>query len=44
VRVLPEGTPVWAQVAPGNAASMRATVGAGFRPVGSEILFVREPG
>ena len=44
VRLLPEGTPVWAQVAPGNAASMRATVGAGFRPVGSEILFVREPG
>jgi hypothetical protein len=44
VRMLPEGTPVWAQVAPGNAASMRATLGAGFRPVGSEILFVREPG
>jgi GNAT superfamily N-acetyltransferase len=44
VRRLPEGTPVWAQVAPGNAASMRATIAAGFRPVGSEILFVREPG
>jgi GNAT superfamily N-acetyltransferase len=44
VRLLPEGTPVWAQVAPGNAASMRAVLGAGFRPVGAEILFVREPG
>ena len=43
-RVLPEGTPVWAQVAPGNAASLRAALGAGFRPVGAEILFVREPG
>jgi GNAT superfamily N-acetyltransferase len=39
---LPEGTPVWAQVAPGNAASMRAVLAAGFEPVGSEILFVRE--
>jgi RimJ/RimL family protein N-acetyltransferase len=44
VRLLPEGTPVWAQVAPGNAASLRAVIGAGFRPVGAEILFVREPG
>jgi hypothetical protein len=44
VRLLPEGTPVWAQVAPGNAASMRAVLGAGFQPVGAEILFVRRPG
>jgi GNAT superfamily N-acetyltransferase len=43
VRLLPEGTPVWAQVAPGNAASVRAMLGAGFRPVGAEILFVRTP-
>jgi len=43
VRLLPEGTPVWAQVAPGNAASLRAVIGAGFRPVGAEVLFVREP-
>ena len=41
--LLPEGTPVWAQVAPGNAASVRAMLGAGFRPVGAEILFVRDP-
>jgi len=44
VRLLPEGTPVWAQVAPGNAASMRAVIAAGFRPVGAETLLVREPG
>ena len=44
VRLLPEGTPVWAQVAPGNAASLRAVLGAGFRPVGAEILFVRNAG
>jgi RimJ/RimL family protein N-acetyltransferase len=44
VALLPQGTPVWAQVAPGNAASLRAVLGAGFRPVGAEILFVREPG
>jgi RimJ/RimL family protein N-acetyltransferase len=44
VRLLPEGTPVWAQVAPGNAASLRAVLAAGFRPVGAEILFVRDPG
>jgi RimJ/RimL family protein N-acetyltransferase len=44
VGLLPEGTPVWAQVAPGNAASLRAVLGAGFRPVGAEILFVRDRG
>jgi hypothetical protein len=44
VRLLPQGTPVWAQVAPGNAASVRALIGAGFVPAGAEILFVREPG
>jgi RimJ/RimL family protein N-acetyltransferase len=44
VALLPAGTPVWAQVAPGNAASVRAVLAAGFRPVGAEILFVREPG
>ncbi|HVX47136.1 MAG TPA: GNAT family N-acetyltransferase [Mycobacteriales bacterium] len=30
--------PVWAQVAPGNAASVRAFLAAGYRPVGSESL------
>ena len=37
--LLPEGEPVWAQVAPGNAASLRALLAAGYRPVGGEILF-----
>jgi hypothetical protein len=36
---LPPGTPIWAQVAPGNAASLRAVLAAGFRPVGAEVLF-----
>lgn len=37
--LLPAGEPVWAQVAPGNAASIRAALAAGFRPVGAEMLF-----
>ncbi len=36
---LPPDTPIWAQVAPGNAASLRAVLAAGFRPVGAEVLF-----
>ncbi|MEM9515112.1 MAG: hypothetical protein AAGA42_09675 [Actinomycetota bacterium] len=35
---VPLGQPVWAQVAPGNAASLRAFLRAGFTPIGSEIL------
>ena len=35
---VPEGTPLWAQIAPGNAASVRAFLAAGFRPVGAEAL------
>ncbi|MFG1703074.1 GNAT family N-acetyltransferase [Nonomuraea sp. M3C6] len=30
--------PLWAQVAPGNAASVRAFLAAGFHPVGAEVL------
>jgi GNAT superfamily N-acetyltransferase len=33
------GEPLWAQVAPGNAASLRSTLAAGFIPVGAEVLF-----
>ncbi|MFG2311817.1 GNAT family N-acetyltransferase [Streptomyces sp. NPDC048566] len=33
------GGPVWAQVAAGNARSLRAFLAAGFRPVGAEALF-----
>lgn len=32
------GEPVWAQVSPGNARSLRAFQAAGYRPVGSEAL------
>jgi GNAT superfamily N-acetyltransferase len=31
--------PLWAQVAPGNTASLRAFLAAGYRPVGAEVLF-----
>jgi L-amino acid N-acyltransferase YncA len=40
--LVPPGTPVWAQVAPANAASVRAFLAAGFRPVGAEALLARE--
>lgn len=30
--------PLWAQVAPGNARSLRTFLAAGYRPVGSELL------
>jgi hypothetical protein len=36
--VVPSGTLVWAQVAPGNAASLRAFLAGGFEPVGAETL------
>ncbi len=38
--LVPCGAPLWAQVAPGNAASVRAFLAAGFRPVGAEALLV----
>ena len=37
--LVPEAAPLWAQIAPGNAASVRAFLHAGFRPVGAEALF-----
>jgi len=36
--LVPGGAPLWAQIAPGNAASVRAFLAAGFRPVGAEGL------
>jgi hypothetical protein len=36
--LVPAGEHVWAQVAPGNAASIRAALAAGFRPMGAEVL------
>ncbi|MFG3228045.1 GNAT family N-acetyltransferase [Kitasatospora sp. NPDC048194] len=38
--LLPEGSAVWAQQAPGNAPSVRAFQAAGYRPVGAEALLV----
>lgn len=36
--LVPLGEPVFAQVTPGNARSLRATLAAGFTPVGCEVL------
>lgn len=40
--LVPDGAPLWAQIAPGNAASVRAFLAAGFRPVGAEALLGRD--
>jgi hypothetical protein len=39
--ITPRGVPVFAQVASGNAASLRAFYNSGFRPLGAEALFIR---
>lgn len=36
--LVPCSAPLWAQISPGNAASVRAFLAAGFRPVGAEAL------
>lgn len=36
--LLPTGTPLFAQVTPGNSHSMRAALAAGYRPIGGEVL------
>ena len=41
--LLPEGEPLYAQVAPGNVASLRVFLRAGYRPVGAEVLFLTRP-
>ncbi len=41
---VPRGERVFMQVAPGNVASLRAVLGAGFRPIGAEVLFHRDGG
>jgi GNAT superfamily N-acetyltransferase len=38
-RLLGPGEALFAQTAPGNAASLRGLLGAGFVPIGSEALF-----
>ena len=42
--VPPEGEWVWAQVAAGNTASLRAFLAAGFVPVCSEVLLTHHDG
>lgn len=37
--LVPGGATLWAQVAPANTASLRAFLGAGYRPVCAEVLF-----
>jgi GNAT superfamily N-acetyltransferase len=39
--MIPEGEYVFAQASPGNAASVRAMLAAGYSPIGSEVLFAR---
>lgn len=41
--LLPAGTPVFAQVSPGNSVSLRATLAAGYRPIGGEVLLPVAP-
>lgn len=38
--LVPDGRPIWAQIAPGNAASVRAFLAAGYQPIGAEALLV----
>lgn len=40
--LVPGGEPLWAQISPGNAASVRAFLAAGFLPVGAEVLLPRD--
>jgi hypothetical protein len=39
--LVPSGEALFAQVAPGNVASVRAVLAASFRPIGGEVLFPR---
>jgi GNAT superfamily N-acetyltransferase len=40
--LVPGGAPLWAQITPGNAASVRAFLAAGYQPAGAEVLFRTE--
>ena len=40
--LVPAGGVLFAQVTPGNAASLRVVQAAGFRPIGAEVLFHRD--
>jgi GNAT superfamily N-acetyltransferase len=39
-RLVPDDEPLYAQVSPGNVASLRVLLAAGFRPIGSEVLLL----
>jgi hypothetical protein len=39
--IVEPGTAVFAQVSPGNVASLRSFLAAGYRPIGAEVLFCR---
>ena len=39
---VPRGERVFLQVAPGNAASLRAAVAAGYHPIGAEVLLLKD--
>lgn len=41
--LVPAGATLWAQIAPANAASVRAFLAAGFRPIGAEALLSPVP-
>jgi GNAT superfamily N-acetyltransferase len=41
--LVPGDCPLWAQIAPANAASVRAFLAAGFRPVAAEALLKHDP-
>ncbi|MFN2503448.1 MAG: GNAT family N-acetyltransferase [Acidimicrobiales bacterium] len=41
LRLIEPGEPLFMQTAPGNAASLRAILAAGYAPVGGEVLFRR---
>ena len=40
--LVPDRSPIWAQVAPGNVPSLRVVLAAGFVPVGAEVLFAKQ--
>jgi L-amino acid N-acyltransferase YncA len=40
--LVPDNVPLWAQIAPANAASVRAFLAAGFLPVGAEALLSQD--
>jgi hypothetical protein len=41
--LVPGGLPLWAQVSPGNVASLHAFLAAGYQPVGAEALLMAGP-